>query len=444
MGVGDTSAYQDFSRIKNSGQVLTPVMQRFADSGVRFTDAHSPGPACAPTRRGIMMGDFERSAFGSAATLPEMLRRGEYRIYGVGKWHLPVFEHHLESPGNEPIARGPFSIGFHHYAGTQGNIRKSKSYFVDRTVMIYDEETKKLVPNDSADEPGYDKPGGPREEISQQLWLDYARKWMAEHLESEPHANSPFFLYYPSHANHMNYRPPKHLDGIRVEGACRTADGQPLPEDRDGLIKARSEMIAENDAALGILLDWLENHDDPRNPGHKLIDNTFFIFTSDNGANVDPGAPAHGPLGARKTQQKEGGHRVPLIARWGDRFPARSTSAETISQVDFYATFAAAAGVDLKPEEALDSFNIIDATLRPGSKRKVRQAGILTTGLRTARLENFKAIADPDGNFIEIYDLGKDLGETNNLIGLPEYAKQEKALREFVEKSRRDGRTRPK
>ena len=43
-------------------------------------------------------------------------------------------------------------------------------------------------------------------------------------------------------------------------------------------------MTYENDVAVGQLLNYLETHDDPRNPGHKLIDNTLFIFSSDNGA----------------------------------------------------------------------------------------------------------------------------------------------------------------
>ncbi len=135
---------------------------------------------------------------------------------------------------------------------------------------------------------------------------------------------------------------------------------------------------------------------------------------------------------------------MPLIARWDGRIPAGKVTGKTISQVDFYATFAAVAGVKLKPNEALDSFDIIDAMLHPSSRKKVRQVGIHTTGLRSARLDHFKAIADRDGNFIEMYDLRSDIGETKNLIGLPEYAKQEKALRKFLNKSREDGRTRPR
>ena len=42
-------------------------------------------------------------------------------------------------------------------------------------------------------------------------------------------------------------------------------------------------MVETLDHYVGKLVEFLETTDDPRNPGHKLIDNTFIFFTSDNG-----------------------------------------------------------------------------------------------------------------------------------------------------------------
>ncbi|MFC1737155.1 sulfatase-like hydrolase/transferase, partial [Candidatus Hydrogenedentota bacterium] len=343
MGLGDTHVYQDYTKLDDAQQVVTPNMERLASKGVRFLQAYSPGAACAPTRRSIMMGEYMRREFGAATTLPQALKKGGYRTYGVGKWHLP-FAYGPTCRSDVPIALGPFSIGFDHYAGTRGNIRKSGAYYVDRTVMKYDEDSKSLRPNDSDKEPGYDKPGGPREEISQQFWLDYGRRWISGHLVGGTQAHRPFFLYYPSHANHVHHRPPDKLDEIPVVNMVYTADGKPLDKDRNNLVKVRSEMIYENDVAVGILLDWLEKHDDPRNPGHKMIDNTLFVFTSDNGAESAPGTPGQGQFRGRKTNPWEAGSRVPFIARWGKQFPEGSTSNQIFSGVDFFATFAAVAG----------------------------------------------------------------------------------------------------
>ena len=71
---------------------------------------------------------------------------------------------------------------------------------------------------------------------------------------------------------------PKFLDGKPVHGASRFTDGSKGSD--------REDMIIENDIAFGALIEKLESTDDPRNPGHKLIDNTLVIFTSDNGPNV--------------------------------------------------------------------------------------------------------------------------------------------------------------
>ena len=77
----------------------------------------------------------------------------------------------------------------------------------------------------------------------------------------------------------------------------------------------RLDFIYENDVAVGQLLNYLETHDDPRNPGHKLIDNTLFIFSSDNGAE-NAGKESSGYYRGRKAHIHEGGHRVPTIAFW--------------------------------------------------------------------------------------------------------------------------------
>ena len=46
-------------------------------------------------------------------------------------------------------------------------------------------------------------------------------------------------------------------------------------------------MVLENDAAFGTLIKSLREMDDPRWPGHKMIENTLVIFTGDNGPNVE-------------------------------------------------------------------------------------------------------------------------------------------------------------
>ena len=75
-------------------------------------------------------------------------------------------------------------------------------------------------------------------------------------------------------------------------------------------------MVEMLDYYVGQLVQYLEQTDDPRWPGHKLIENTYIIFTSDNG-----GMEGHQrqiitdnyPLDRGKISLMEGGTRVPLI-----------------------------------------------------------------------------------------------------------------------------------
>jgi arylsulfatase A len=96
----------------------------------------------------------------------------------------------------------------------------------------------------------------------------------------------------------------------------------------------RAMMVQENDIIVGYMLDFLEQTDDPRNPGHKLIDNTIFIFTSDNGADIRSEAAVGAlpqssdgvitDIAGFKGTRWEGGNRVPFIAAWphpGDAQP---------------------------------------------------------------------------------------------------------------------------
>ena len=103
-----------------------------------------------------------------------------------------------------------------------------------------------------------------------------------------------------------------------------------------------TDMIYEIDVALGKLIEALEQRD--------LTDNTLIIFTSDNGGIPDEtrfGHDAVGGLRGRKGQIWEGGHRVPLVVKWGDgtsagsMIPPGTISNQMIGVHDMMATIAA-------------------------------------------------------------------------------------------------------
>jgi arylsulfatase A-like enzyme len=440
MGQGDSSAYQDITRNEDVEQIHTPTMEILARNGVRFIDGHSPASVCNPSRIGILRGGRPVATYEEMGpTMPSMLQRAGYRTYGIGKWHV-FFEPGEDYHAGTPIRLSPVDMGFHHYTGTEHNIGHSPAFCVDRTYMKYDVATKKLVPNDSKEAPGYGSPGGPHESICQQVWLNAARDYMQRHVRGGKDASKPFFLYYASHANHKKYYPASDLDGIQVAGACKTVDGRLLKETRNTLILERSEMVLENDIALKLLLKWLNSTDDPRNPGKKMLENTLFVFTSDNGGNDEEHSSSQGKfLRGRKTVIHEGGHRVPFLISWPKRVPKGKTCIAQISSMDLFATFAAVTGQKLADDEAPDSFNVLEAMLKPDVKN-VRPEGVfawrkLKDGVYMVRDDAYKLIWNRgkkdrgDVEFTELYNLDRDIGEIRNLLGNPEYKAVEKRLK---------------
>jgi len=168
-----------------------------------------------------------------------------------------------------------------------------------------------------------------------------------------------------------------------------------------------------------------------------LADNTLLIVTSDNGPVVDDGyqdqaiqkldghRPA-GPLRGGKYSAFEGGTRIPFILRWPGHVKADVSDA-LVCQIDFLASFAKLAGLKLNAGEARDSMDMLSAFLgesKKGRSELVEHAGALALrkgqqkyieprkGPKFLPATRTETGNDPDGL---MFELGSDLGETNNL-----------------------------
>ena len=134
----------------------------------------------------------------------------------------------------------------------------------------------------------------------------------------------PFFLYLP-HA--MPHKP------LAASEAFYKKSGAGLYGD----------VIAELDWSVGEIFKTLrELH---------LDENTFVIFTSDNG----PWFGGHtAGLSGMKSTSWEGGLRVPMIARWPGKIPPRQVIDTVSGSIDIFPTILNQAGIRLPTDRVID------------------------------------------------------------------------------------------
>ena len=472
MGMGDTSAFQDFTGNADNVQLHTPQMERLARMGMRFTDAHTPSSRCTPTRYGLLTGRYPwRSRmkwwvlFGAQGdpmieadrpTIATMLRDSGYRTGMVGKWHVGL--RYRQSNGNpaagwddadltQPLYTTPLDHGFDFVRLT------SRSHGTSGPDAAHRNPAKRNKPNQSVG-PGHIHgriaigatgngkrlvANGSKAYILKKLGSrhsDHALEFLNSHIQSEDTKMRPFFLYYPANSNHGPYTPDDEIGDKPVAGAARTKSGAPMD--------ARHDYIYENDVALGRLIDWLKATPDPRRSKSKLIDNTLVIFTSDNGAEKNSDI-ATGPFRSNKGSCYEGGHRVPFIAAWpaggvgdGKISTLGKTNTSVIGLTDMYATFADIIESQLpdltKGEKgAEDSVSVLES-MRSGVELKNRpplfvndhkeaKADPAAVAMRSGQWKIFykaSLLREGEPKAFELYNLKVDPKEVKDLINDPD------------------------
>ncbi len=477
LGYGDLSSY-------GATAIQTPNIDRLAEEGVLFTDAHSPSSVCTPTRYGLLTGRYcwrtwlTRSALSSDApmlieenrpTVASVLRSAGYYTAHIGKWHLGFgreddYAKNREGQGepnswrsrkggpdwNGELKPGPLEIGFDHYYGIPIVNSYPPYVFVEnRRVVGLDQD---------------DPIGRMESRYLGEMQGGKAARWNDNELAPELTAitvsqverlakqEQPFFLYYAPHQPHRPFTP-----NARFKGASQFG--------------TYGDFIEELDWSVGEVLDAMDRV--------GLAESTLVIFSSDNGGLTDPAssnaqrgagygdgatvpaAPdakhqANGPiLRGGKGDIWEGGHRVPFLARWPGTIKSGTRSEETISLTDMLATFAAVAGAELMPEAGPDSFNVLPALLGRKLDDSQRRARVMQSGgisgMLAIREGPWKLIDGQGGGGYrdgkampgeppQLYNLSQDLREKTDVSGQhPEVANR---LRQLLHKIKTEGRSR--
>jgi len=216
------------------------------------------------------------------------------------------------------------------------------------------------------------------------------------------------------------------------------------------------DVIEEIDWSVGQILDALKRN--------GLDDNTWVIFTSDNGPWLCYGnhAGSAKPLREGKGTNWEGGTREPCLMRWPGRIPAGSDTWDMLMSIDLFPTIARLVGAKL-PKHKIDGLDVWPIISRqPGAKNphdaywfyyEVNQLQAVTTsdgGWKLQLPHTYQTLAGkPAGKDglpapysqrklerEELYDLTHDIGETTDVSAQhPDIVQH---LEEEAEKARAD------
>lgn len=312
LGYADLSVYgqRDFN---------TPILDRLARDGLRFTDGYANSAVCSATRFGLITGRYqyrlrgglEEPLAGAAnniglppdhPTLPSLLRQHGYSTALFGKWHL----------GSLPNF-GPLKSGYDVFFGNYGG---AVDYFTHKTGV-----------GDSAPE-GLFEGEVPVEKVG--YYTDLLAERASEYIGAQK-KDAPFFLSLHFTAPHWPWEGPQDADAARDLKSLFHYDG--------GSRQTYAEMVRSLDAAIGRVLQQLDKR--------GLADNTIVLFSSDNGGERFSDT---WPFSGQKTELLEGGIRVPTIVRWPRAIKGGRVSPQVVISMDWFSTLLAAAGA--QPDSA--------------------------------------------------------------------------------------------
>ena len=373
LGYGDIACY-------GNTEYQTPNIDRLTAEGIKFTDYHSNGAVCTPTRAALLTGRYQQRSglegviyvkgdtrsVGMSVdelTIADILKQSGYKTGMFGKWHLGYQKKYF-----------PVNNGFERFYGyVSGNVDYISHY---DNAGIYDWWSQ----TDSIYEEGY----------VTDLITDKALDFI------DVNKDSPFFVYIAHEAPHWPYQG-RNDKADRFPNVDFKGHGSRL--DKKGAYKEMVEVMDEN---VGRVMDKISQL--------GLDENTLFIFCSDNGGVDSLGNNL--PFAKHKATLWEGGHRVPASVMWKGKIESGQVKDQTVLSMDWFPTILSVAGIENCPVE-LDGVDLRGHLLN-SEKLDDRIVFWRYRGQKAVRQGDWKYMETKEGEYL--FNLKDDLGETNNLL----------------------------
>ncbi|WP_443937170.1 sulfatase family protein [Pedobacter sp. MW01-1-1] len=462
LGYGDLSCY-------GATKISTPNVDKLANTGVRFTNAHCTSATCTPSRYAVMTGQYPWRVQGirvlpgdarliipqDKITLPKVFKNAGYNTAIIGKWHLGLGET-VEKDWNGDVTPGPNEVGFNYAFIFPATADRVPTVFLENHKVVALDPADPISVNYSQkvgnDPTGKDNPellkmqSTPGQGHNQTIVNGIGRigymsggkmaRWVDEEVSStflakaeeyiEQNQKQPFFM-----ALHLTEPHVPRMPATRFKG-------------KSGL-GVRGDAILQLDWTVGQIMKKLE--------ALQLDKKTIIVFSSDNGPVLDDGYQDEavtkinghkqaGALRGGKYSSLEGGTRVPFIVNWPGKTKAKVSDA-LVSQMDLLASFSALLKQDIPANEATDSQNTLDAFL---GKKAIGRSSLVEQGLvPNAIIQNdwkliqatngtayMSAVGIETGNSkdVQLFHLKEDIGEKNNLA--QKYPEKVKELEQLL------------
>ena len=393
----DDQGYNDLGCF-GSETIKTPHIDQMAKEGRKFTSFYVASPVCSPSRSALLTGCYPKrigmekhvifpahnhGMHTDEVTIADMLRDNGYATACVGKWHLGHRKPFLPtSQGFDSYYGIPYSNDMNH-PDNKGKPRRSQdATWVDQDNTVKDWKTPLMQNEEIIELPV-------NQRTITRRYTDKAIEFITKNKEN------PFFLYLPHSMPHIPLFVPDDVYDPDPQNAYKC-------------------VIEHMDAEVGRIVKTVKEL--------GLSDNTYVIYTSDNG----PWLPFknHGgsakPLRAGKGTTYEGGQRVPCVMWAPGRIPAGTETDAILGTIDLIPTFAKLAGVELKPRGKIDG---LEASAVIHGKGETPRNEFLFYSSRGAleglRQGNWKLLKRKKK--AELYNLAEDVGEATNLVAkMPE------------------------